>query len=327
MVEEEAPIPEPGPRDVVIAIRVCGVCATDVHSYQGETIQGKRYPFHPGHEIAGVVYNIGSWVTGVEIGDKVVVDPLYPCRKCEFCVSGKENHCLDVKTLGTTGPGGYSDFTVVPMDNVHRFETMSFHQAAFAEPLSTVIYGTRRARLTSQDNVLIQGMGPIGLLHLQVALGAGVRNVIATDLNPAKLRLAEALGASMTFLASEPDTTGRLLRAMPRGFDVVIDCTGVPSVVEQSISLLKNTGRLLLFGVCPEDSVIQVSPFKIYRRDLEIIGSYALNHTMGEAVRLLEFGKVQTDQLIAKVMERENVEDAFKLLAEGKVDGKIQIAH
>ena len=101
----------------------------------------------------------------------------------------------------------------------------------------------------------------------------------------------------------------------------------MPNAIEGAIPFLRNTGRLLIFGVCPQDSMIKISPFEIYRRDLQIIGSYALNHTMGEAVRLLESGAVQTEKLVARVMRREQLEKAFELLAHGKVDGKIHIAH
>ncbi|TCL76549.1 2-desacetyl-2-hydroxyethyl bacteriochlorophyllide A dehydrogenase [Hydrogenispora ethanolica] len=325
LVQEEAEIPAPGSGQVLVKVEICGICATDVHSYEGETVQGNHYPFHPGHEIAGVVAKIGPGVTGLAAGDKVVIDPLYPCEACDFCRENQQNHCTHLKTLGMIGPGGFSDFTVVPAKNVYRFEAIDFKEAAFAEPLSSVVYASNRAEIGKGDRVLIYGAGPIGLLHLQMALHSGSAMVVMNDLNPQKLALAEKLGASATVSAAAPDADLQLKKLAPSGFDVVIDCTGVAKVVERSLSFLKNSGRLVIFGVCPQNSEIRLNPFQIYRRDLKIIGVFAANRTMKATVALLENRIIRTEELVAEIIPRARLEEAFKLLKQGKVNGKILV--
>lgn len=325
LVTEEVPIPSPGEGQIVVKVEACGVCATDIHSYEGETILGNRYPFHPGHEIAGTVFKLGEGVNGLSLGDQVVLDPLYPCETCDFCRINKENHCVNVRTIGTTGPGGFSDYTLVPAKNAYKFDKIGFAEATLAEPLATVIYGSNRAEIGRGDRVLINGAGPIGLLHLQVALHSGSVAVAVTDLNSGKLETAKALGASEGILANDPDIGSKLKKIAPFGFDVVIDCTGIPKVIEESVSYLKNTGRLLIFGVCPQGSEIKLNPFTLYRRDLKIIGAFALNRTFRAAVDFLENRIIQTKELISEVIPRARLEETIDLLKQGKANGKVVV--
>ncbi len=325
LVTDEVPIPSPEEGTVVIKIEACGICATDVHSYQGETVQGNRYPFHPGHEIAGTVFKLGQGVTGLSIGDKVVIDPLYPCESCDFCRINKQNHCTSIRTLGIIGPGGFSDYTVIPAKNAFKFDNISFEEATLAEPLSTVVYGSGRAEIGVGDRVLINGAGPIGLLHLQVALHSGSTAVVVTDLNSQKLEIARSLGATESILADEQGKEARLKKIAPFGFDVVIDCTGIPKVIEQSFMYLKDSGRLLIFGVCPQESEIKINPFVIYRRDLKVIGAYASNRTMRTSVDFLENKIIKAKELIGEIIPRARLKEMLLLLKEGKVTGKVVV--
>ncbi len=325
LVREEAELPTPGPGQVLVRVAICGICATDVHSYEGETVQGNRYPFHPGHEIAGVVAQIGPGVADLAAGDKVVVDPLYPCEACDFCRENKQNHCTHLKTLGMIGPGGFSDYTLVPAKNLYKFNAIDFKEAVFAEPISSVVYASNRAEIGKGDRVLIYGAGPIGLLHLQMALHSGAALVVLSDLNPQKLAVAERLGAGATVLATAPDADRQLKSLAPSGFDVIIDCTGVAKVVASAVPFLKNSGRLVIFGVCPQGSEIRLNPFEIYRRDLHIIGVFAANRTMKATVALLENRIIRTEELVAEIIPRTRLEEAFKLLKQGKATGKILV--
>jgi D-arabinitol dehydrogenase (NADP+) len=325
LVTEEVPIPSPGEGAIVVKVEACGICATDVHSYEGETVQGNRYPFHPGHEIAGTVFKLGQGVSGLSIGDKVVADPLYPCETCDFCRVNKQNHCLSMRTLGIVGPGGFSDYTVIPAKNAYKFDNISFEEATLAEPLSTVVYGSKRAEVGLGDRVLINGAGAIGLLHLQVALHSGSAVVVVTDLNSRKLKVAKSLGASECILANDEKKEAKLKKLAPFGFDVIIDCTGIPKVIEQSLMDLKNSGRLVIFGVCPQGSEIKINPFVMYRRDLQIIGVYASNRTMGTAVDFLENKIVKAKELISEIIPRSQLKEILELLKQGKATGKVVV--
>ena len=334
LVVIEVDIPDPGDEQVVIEIKACGVCSTDVHSFEGETIQGNRFPFHPGHEVAGVVHSIGRKCHTLKPGDTVVINPFFPCEQCEFCRNNLQNHCLNTKTIGLVGPGGFSDFTVVPERSAYRFEGIAFESAALAEPLATVVYGAERAGLGMGDRVLVQGVGPIGMLHLQVALAAGAQLVAASDLNPARLNKAEQLGTGIgaggrriiAVDCGDSDSGEKLRRLAPGGFDLIVDCTGSPQAVEAALPRLRNSGRLLIFGVCPQDSRVSINPYDVYRRDIAIFGSFALNRTaMQRAVTMLERGQIDPGAVIARTMPRSELEAALRLIKGGEVDGKIII--
>jgi|SRR5690554_512743 len=318
-------IPKPGKNEVVIKVKACGICATDVHTYEGEMIFKDRYPFYPGHEVAGDVYQVGKEVSNLCPGDKVVIDPMYPCGHCFYCQKNKENYCLNLRTIGLTGPGGFSEFIRVPVQNVYKFEEIDYTTAAFAEPLATVLYGLSRTPVQYGDRVLINGAGPLGLLHLQMILLSGVSEVTVTDLNPVKLQTAKELGADRLVLVSRKDVKEKLKDLTGFGFDLIIDATGQGKVVEESIPLLGMDGSLLVFGVCSQNEDIRVNPYDIYRRDLKILGAFSLKKTMASAVKLLVAGKVKTDKLLAGTVTRSEIEGVLGKMKQGNYNGKVQI--
>ncbi|MFW5992232.1 MAG: zinc-binding dehydrogenase, partial [Halanaerobiaceae bacterium] len=181
-----------------------------------------------------------------------------------------------------------------------------------------------RAEVGFGDDVLIFGAGPLGLLHLQLVNHAGAARVIICDLIEEKLELARELGAADT-VNVEKRNTDTLKEIAPYGFDMVIDATGVAQVVEDAVSFVKNTGKLMFFGVCPQDFSIEVNPYEVYRRDLELIGVFALNKTLGESIKLIDNGVINTEKLISDVMPLQDLGKALNMLKNGKAGGKIQI--
>lgn len=319
-------VPEPTPRsdEIVVKVHACGVCATDVHTLEGEFIGREPYPLIPGHELAGTVSAIGEDVTGFEKGDRVAADPILPCGVCHFCRKNEQNHCENMEALGTTVAGGFAEYVSIPARNLFKFENVSFKEAALAEPLACVIYGHQRAEVGFGDDVLIFGAGPLGLLHLQLANHAGAARVIICDLIDEKLELARELGAADT-VNVDKENMEILKEIAPYGFDMVIDATGAAQVVEDAVSFVKNTGKLMFFGVCPQDSSIEVNPYEVYRRDLELIGVFALNKTLGEALKMIDNGVINTEKLISDVMPLQDLGKALNMLKKGEAGGKIQI--
>lgn len=320
---KEVPTPAPKSNEVLVRVKACGVCGTDVHIFKGEFIS--PYPIIPGHELAGVVEQIGSEVTTVKPGDAVAVDPSLFCESCYFCVQNKQNHCENWNGLGNTVAGAFAEFVVVPEANVFKTTLKDLRHAAFIEPLACVIYGHERARMSIGDSVLIFGAGPIGLLHLQVALRAGASVVDIVDLKPGRLEIAKSLGARRTILGDDPNLKGALHDIEPRGYDLVIDATGAPKVVENAVQYVKNSGKLLIFGVCPPDAKISISPFEIYKRDIEIIGSFAIRKTYLAALRMMESGYIKVDPLIGGTFPLSEFPKALDIVANGKADMKLVI--
>jgi 2-desacetyl-2-hydroxyethyl bacteriochlorophyllide A dehydrogenase len=293
----EVPEPEPAQGEVVVGVAAAGLCGTDIHIYLGE--YDGDYPIIPGHEVVGTIVEVGDGVEDLEAGDRVAFDPNVPCFECHYCRRMRFNHCLNWQGIGVTQNGGMAERVVVPAKVVYPLaDEMGFDTAIFAEPLSCVAWGLRRVKPSLADSVLIFGAGPIGLLMLQSVRRAGATHVVVNDLQPDRLALAMDLGASATVVAG--DGADSALRAhAPYGFDIVIDATGVPAVAAGCFGHVTRGGKVVLFGVCPEDAMIEVSPFDIFRRDITVIGSFALNLTLGPALELLRSGAVRVDSLVS----------------------------
>jgi len=311
----EAPEPEPGPKDILIRVHACGICGTDQHIYDGDF--GGPFPMIGGHELAGEVVAVGpEIVEDIRVGQRVAVNPNVFCGSCFYCRRGQMNHCLRWSAIGVTRDGGFADYVVAPEANVYPVGDMDYETAAFIEPISCVVYGLRRLRIPEGANALIYGAGPIGLLMLQLVANGGASGVAVVDLKQDKLDLARALGAHDAVLAGS-GADDALREISPLGFDVVIDCTGVPAVVEHMFTHVRNEGKLLFFGVNPTEARIAVSPYDVYRKDLEILGSFALRFTFHDAFALLQAGAVDVAPLLSDRLPIDRFPEALRLAASG----------
>lgn len=324
----EVDTPQPHDNYVLIKTKATGICGTDVHGYMGETVFGRIFPFHLGHEVAGVVEAVGPACRLIQPGDHVVIDPLIACGVCEDCRAGRSNHCRDKTTIGRTGPGGFSDYIMMPETSVYSYDPkMDFQTAALAEPLACVIHGIERANIHLGDKVLIKGAGGIGQMHMAVARLAGAGVVALVDFNEGKLEKGKALGADYALSPLAEDFQSQIDAIAPVGFDVVIDCTGAPRSVQDNMPLIRNGGTMLIFGVCPRDATVDYHPHEIYIREISIVGSYAFpRDSLQKALKLLAEGKVDGKTLISAVLNREELVQALEDVAAGKYDGKVIIS-
>jgi D-arabinitol dehydrogenase (NADP+) len=318
----EAPDPEPGPSDVLIRVAACGICGTDQHIYDGDF--GGPLPIIGGHELVGEVVAVGDQlVEDIRVGQRVAVDPNVSCGSCFFCQRGQVNHCLRLSVIGVTRDGGFADYVVAPETHVYSVGDMDYEMAAFIEPISCVVYGLKRLRIPVGANALIYGAGPIGLLMLQLVNHGGAGAVTIVDLKKDKLELGQRLGASDVVLASD-GADAALREVSPLGFDVVIDCTGVPSVVEHMFEHVRDEGKLLFFGVNPTEARISISPYDVYRKDLEVLGTFALRYTFHDAMALLESRSVNVAPLLSDRFPIERFPEALELAGSGEAL-KVQI--
>jgi D-arabinitol dehydrogenase (NADP+) len=319
----EAPDPEPGPNEVLVRVAACGICGTDQHIFDGDFFPS--YPLIGGHELAGEVVALGpqSVETVVRAGDRVAVDPSLFCGSCFFCQRGQGNHCLYWNAIGVTRDGGFAEYVVAPTANVYPVGEMPYEVAAFIEPISCVVYGLQRLRIPVGANALIYGAGAIGLLMLQIVVRSGASAVAVVDLNEDRLKLAEALGANEVVRAGH-GADDALRTISPLGFDVVIDCTGVPTVVQHMFTHVRRNGKLLFFGVTPPNTAIAISPFDVYQKDLEILGSFALRYTFHDAFALLESGAIDVEPLLSDRLPIERFPEALALAGSGDAF-KVQI--
>jgi D-arabinitol dehydrogenase (NADP+) len=317
----ETAIPQPGPQDVLVRVAACGICGTDQHILQGDFFP--TYPLIGGHELAGEVVAVGDAVDNFRPGDRVAVDPGVYCGHCYFCQRAQGNHCLNWSAIGVTRDGGFAEYVLAPRANIYSIGDMPYEVAAFIEPVSCVVYGVRRLAPSAGTNALVYGAGPIGLLMTQLLRHTTGGTVTTVDLKSDKLALAGKLGANNT-VQGGPDADQSLRGISPYGFDIVVDCTGVPQVVEHMFTHVRAEGKLLFFGVNPTEAHIKVSPYEVFKKDLQIFGSFALRYTFHQAIEAMSSGAVQVAPLISDRLPVDRFAEALSLAGSGSAL-KVQI--
>jgi 2-desacetyl-2-hydroxyethyl bacteriochlorophyllide A dehydrogenase len=315
--------PEPGPDEVLIEVAAAGICGTDLHIFHGE--YEAKYPLIPGHEFSGTVVAVGVGVERYRPGDRVTADPNIPCNRCPACQRNEPNQCERLAAIGVTRNGAFAQYVTAPEGNVFPIGDLSFAQAALVEPLACVVWGLKRVQIQPGDSAVIFGAGPMGCLILQAVRHSGAAKVIVTDTVPWRLEQAAQLGATETILADSKQDQ-RLRALSPRGYDVVIEVTGVPKVFEQSITYARPRGKLWMFGVPPRDSRVTIMPYDIFRKDLSIIGSFAVNRTFQESIALIQSGAVQVESLISHRLPLDRFCDGLELAEHDPKRMKVQFA-
>lgn len=301
--------PAPGANEVIVDVAFCGVCGTDYHIYKGDFLS--PYPLTNGHEASGVVAAVGPGVTDWKAGDRVAIDPTLVCGRCYYCLRRQWNQCERWGAIGDTTAGAFAERVRVPAANLYRVEDHeTLEEAAFTEPLACVVWGVERLGLVPADRVLIFGAGPIGGLLTQMISKSGpTADVVVVDVMEAKLEIAQAMGATATYV-SGPDLAAQLAdRTKGRGFDAVVDCTGVASVIEGMFAYAAPRARIMFFGVASPKDTVRINPFNVYRKDWQIIGSMAINYTYQQARDLLAAGRIDVKPLLTRVAGLDELAD------------------
>lgn len=293
----EVEAPRPGPGEVTVEVRACGLCGTDVHIAHGE-FPPSPYPLIPGHEFAGVVVERGPGVTAPALGARVAVDPTLTCGRCDACREGRGNLCAHWGAIGDTVAGGLAERVAVPAANCHALPAgLGWGEAALIEPLACALWGARRARLRAGDTVAVLGGGTMGLLLAQVLRRQGASRVTVVEPRPDRRALALEVGADVAVAPGDeggrPAGAGDAGQAPPpaggeagEGFALVAEATGRPESIERGLGLVRRGGTFLQFGVTPQGARVPLSPYAVYFNDLTIVGSMAINGTFPAAVRL-----------------------------------------
>ena len=279
---QDVPDPAPGPSEVVVRPAAVGICGTDLHIMDGEF--APAFPIVPGHELAGEIVAVGSAVTGYAVGDQVAVDPSLYCGYCYYCKRARGNQCENWAAIGVTVQGGAAELVAAPMANLFKLPaSLPARDAALIEPLSCAVRGFDVLPRRLASSYLIYGSGTMGLMMLELAKRSGAESVSMVDLNPARLATAKRLGCSAAVTsADELDA--------PRGFDVVVDCTGAPAAIRDGLSRVGRGGTFLQFGVAGYDARVEIEPYEIYRREITITGSMAVLHSFDRAGQMLAAG-------------------------------------
>ena len=309
--------PTPGPADVIIQVSAVGICGTDIHLLDGE-FEGATFPIIPGHEVSGIIVEVGSQVKKFSKGDKVTVNNTLTCMECEFCLNGRSNLCRKWEGMGVVGnDGGAAEFMRAPAANCYKLaDSVDLNHAALIEPLACAVRGYDQIPRDLGKHFLVYGSGTMGLMMAQLAPRAGAVSVTIVDTNPSRLEAAAEIGID-TRLTSAAD-------ASRDKWDVVIDCTGAIPAIEDGLTRVKPGGTFLHFGVAAADKMANYSPFRVYRDEITITGTMASLSSFDRAVLLFEARALNAKPMISHYFSLNDYADAMDMFRKG-TGRKLQI--
>lgn len=314
----DAPIPQPLPNEVQVEMTVTGVCGSDTHAAHG------RHPFVPlpylpGHEVVGIVREVGADVTDVAVGDRVTVEPTLPCWTCKMCTTGRSNVCENLQFFGCGyEQGGMAEFFTIPANRIHHIpDGLSDLQAALIEPLSTPVHAVRLSGGVKDKAVVIIGSGTIGLLVLAAVRHAGAKRIVVTDMLASKLERASRLGADAVVPAGQPDTVDQIKAALGESADVVFDCVAIQSTVDQAITLAQKAGTVMIVGVPAAPVTVPLPQIQDLQMRIQGSATY-MPEDYAESVRIIESGLVTAEDFITSQYSLEQVADAFAASSGGE---------
>jgi len=316
---EEISLPSLREGDVLLKVRACGICGSDVRSYVNGVEERYKIPVILGHEVVGEVAALGSQVEGLEIGDRVVVAPIYGCGKCEFCLSGLENLCDRVVVFGCNLDGGYAEYMLIPREGVERGvlvklpPEISDEAGTLVEVFSCCLHGQRRIGIKPGDVVLIFGAGPIGLAHLVVSKKLGAGKVGVLDFVPSRLEEAENFGADFVVNVTEGNWINQVQEEVGRnGAPVVITAAPAVSSIESALQVVRKGGVVLVFGGLPAGSILQLNPNLIHYGEVTITGS--IDATMDDFMKTVKLASAfHLERFVTHRFSLEDVHEAMEV--------------
>jgi len=295
LILDDRPVPQPGPREVLVRIKSVGVCGSDVHYYEhgriGEHVV--REPLVLGHEPSGEVVAVGAEVTRLTVGQRVSIEPGVPCLSCEQCLAGRYNLCPRMRFLATPPiDGAFCEYLAVHEAFAHPVpDTLSDDAAAMLEPLSVGIWACRKGRVGPGSRVLVNGAGAVGLLAAQSALAFGAARVVVADVSESRLALAGRLGATDIV-----DVRSATLGESGVEPDVLLECSGHPEATVAAMRTLAPAGRAVLVGMGAE--VLRLPLPYLQNREIELVGTFRYANTWPTAIALAASGRVALDALV-----------------------------
>ncbi|MBW4575796.1 MAG: zinc-dependent dehydrogenase [Aphanothece sp. CMT-3BRIN-NPC111] len=305
---EEVPVPAVAPDEVLVQVRVVGLCQSDIKKI--------RYPLYEpprifGHETAGVIAAVGEAVTGWQVGQRVVVMHHIPCMHCGYCLNDNFSMCDVYKNITTTAGfapsgGGFADFVKVPGHIVQHGglipipDNISFEQASFVEPTNCCLKAVKKAQVQPGETILVTGAGPIGLMFIMLIKYFGAR-AIATDLLPSRIEKALEVGAEAAFDPRDPELSSKV-QALTGGMGVDTTLLAVPSdkAFFQALDCTRKGGKILFFAEFPDEMEIPINPNILYRREIDLMGSYSSSFRVQSLATDIVFNRrIDVDALIS----------------------------
>jgi L-iditol 2-dehydrogenase len=315
---EDLPVPRPAEDELLIRIKACGICGSDVHGFDGST--GRRIPpIVMGHEAAGIVEAVGAGVSTFRIGDRATFDSTVYCGKCFYCQRGQINLCDEREVIGVSTPlfrrmGAFAEYVTVPARIAYPLpESMPFSHAALIEAVSVAVHGASLTPIEPGDTAAVVGAGMIGLLTLQAVRQAGAGRVFVIDLDDTRLELARKLGATETFNSKKQDVVAEIQkRTSGRGADIALECVGITDAIALAVESVRKGGAVTLVGnVAPK---IELALQSVVSRQIRLQGSCASCGEYPECIAMMASGKIRVEPLVSAVAPLEEGASWFQRL-------------
>ena len=313
-----APTPRPGPHEALVTTMLAGICGSDTHAAQG------RHPFislpyHPGHEVVGLVAETGADVTSVRPGQRVTVEPTLPCWQCKMCRTDRPNLCERLQFFGCGWQqGGMANYFTVPANRLHAVpDELDDVTAALIEPMSTPVHAVRTAGDVAGKAIAVIGAGTIGLLLVAVLRARNARRIVVTDMLPSKRDRALTLGADAVVDAASANVEQQIRTALAESADVVFDCVAVEPTVRTSVRLASKGGTVVIVGVPSRDVMVPLPIIQDHQIRIQGSATY-LARDYDESINLLRDGKIRTADIVTATRPLDAVAEAFHLSSSGE---------
>lgn len=310
---QDVPVPRPGPGEVLVKVISAGVCRTDL-----EVVSGKFRYGHPphilGHEIAGEVAEVGAGIPHQRIGERVTIETSVGCGKCPECKSGNRHLCARMEEIGTAPhQGGYAQYIKVPEENLVPLpDNVSFDEGGIVESVVCPVGGLMRLGVRFGETVLVYGVGPAGIAFIQGAKAMGAGRVIAVARNRERLERAGRLGADLLICSGTEDVLQKVLEYTDgRGSDLVCEAAGSGATTRSAFACVKRAGRILLYGLPPEEQAKEFSSLDVIMKQLEVYGILGNPHVWVPLLALVSNGRINLSGMVDAVMPLHKLREAF----------------
>ena len=333
---EDIDEPQVTPGSIKIKVAWTGICGSDLHEYlagpifipvgENHPLSHDKAPITMGHEYCGEITELGEGVEGFAIGDRVAIEPIYNCGKCDACRDGLYNLCKDMGFVGLSGgAGGFAAYSVVPARMAHKMpDELSMEQGALVEPAAVALHAVRVSTIKAGDTAAVFGAGPIGLLVVEALRAAGAAQVYVVE--PSEERRAKALelGATRAMDPTDLDVVAEIRAATGNGVDVAFEVTGVPQVFAQVIDSTRYEGQALIVSIWEGDASFQPNTVVLSERTIK--GTIGYRNVYPAVMELMTRGYFQAENLVTKRIELDDiVAKGFDVLSSEKSQVKILV--
>ncbi|QYX57147.1 2,3-butanediol dehydrogenase [Roseovarius sp. SCSIO 43702] len=328
--------PQVSAGEVKVKVAWTGICGSDLHEYlagpifipvdEKHPLSHDKAPITMGHEYCGEVVELGEGVEDIAVGDRVAIEPIYNCGKCDACREGLYNLCKDLGFVGLSGgAAGFAAYSVVPARMAHKMpDDLSMEQGALVEPAAVALHAVRVSKIKAGDTAAVFGAGPIGLLVVEALRAAGAAEVYVVEPSEERRAKAMELGATRAMDPTETDVVAEIRKATGSGVHVAFEVTGVPQVLAQTIDCTRHEGQALVVSIWESEASFQPNTVVLSERDIK--GTIGYRNVYPAVMELMTRGYFQAENLVTRRIEIDDiVEKGFDALSKEKSQVKILV--